>query len=263
MSFSVLSSGLAVPGHYQPQARPKAVDLFCGAGGFSLGIIQAGFEVVAACDYDPSCTHTYLHNLGTYPCNIVYLTENDGIRLDRHLKEWAVQKHGELETMQVSGSNRPAAIPGVPNFFFGDVRKLTGEMILTAAGLEVGELDLVVGGPPCQGFSMAGKRNVMDPRNSLVFEFTRLVLEMKPKFMVMENVVGIMSMVTAEGIPVIDAMARTLCDGGFGAYDALRRSLGAMPGAKVAARKEVERGRGRGPVEERPLVEATQQGSFL
>lgn len=53
------------------------------------------------------------------------------------------------------------------------------------------EIDVVFGGPPCQGFSMMGKRALDDPRNTLVFHFMRLVLELRPKYFVMENVLGI------------------------------------------------------------------------
>lgn len=53
-----------------------------------------------------------------------------------------------------------------------------------------GEIDVIFGGPPCQGFSLIGKRVLEDDRNSLVFHFLRLVLELKPKYFVMENVPG-------------------------------------------------------------------------
>lgn len=53
------------------------------------------------------------------------------------------------------------------------------------------EIDLIVGGPPCQGFSHIGKRQLDDPRNSLVFEYVRLIKEIRPKYFVFENVPGI------------------------------------------------------------------------
>jgi len=56
-----------------------------------------------------------------------------------------------------------------------------------------GEIDLIAGGPPCQGFSLIGKRNVNDPRNSLVFEYLRMICELKPKYLIFENVPGIAS----------------------------------------------------------------------
>jgi DNA (cytosine-5)-methyltransferase 1 len=69
------------------------------------------------------------------------------------------------------------------------------QVIATASGTDSPslEIDLVVGGPPCQGFSEIGKRNVEDRRNELIFEFFRLVTELQPKYFVMENVPGIAS----------------------------------------------------------------------
>lgn len=73
----------------------------------------------------------------------------------------------------------------------GDVREIKSidlESILLNQGLT--ELDVIVGGPPCQGFSQIGKRQLSDPRNSLVFEFCRIVSELRPKYVVFENVPG-------------------------------------------------------------------------
>ena len=56
-----------------------------------------------------------------------------------------------------------------------------------------GQVDIIVGGPPCQGFSTIGKRLVKDPRNELVFEFIRFVNTIQPKFFLMENVRGLLS----------------------------------------------------------------------
>jgi DNA (cytosine-5)-methyltransferase 1 len=53
--------------------------------------------------------------------------------------------------------------------------------------------DIVIGGPPCQGFSMAGKRNKKDPRNKMIIEFVKKIKELKPKMFLIENVVGIVS----------------------------------------------------------------------
>lgn len=71
------------------------------------------------------------------------------------------------------------------------VVNITGEEIRTLASIGNRDIDVVFGGPPCQGFSMMGKRVLDDPRNSLVFHFIRLVLELQPKFFVMENVPGL------------------------------------------------------------------------
>ena len=76
----------------------------------------------------------------------------------------------------------------------------------------------------------------MDPRNSLVSEFARLVCEIKPKSLVMENVPGIVNMVTPEGIPVLDALSLILEEGGMGSYEGLKKSLMGKPGASYAKR---------------------------
>jgi DNA (cytosine-5)-methyltransferase 1 len=71
-----------------------------------------------------------------------------------------------------------------------DVRTLTGVEIRAAANLGNRTIDAVIGGPPCQGFSLIGHRVLDDPRNSLVFHFLRIVGELRPRTFVMENVPG-------------------------------------------------------------------------
>lgn len=71
-----------------------------------------------------------------------------------------------------------------------DITKITGQAILEFCNIKRGELDVLDGSPPCQGFSTAGKRKVMDSRNDLVNEYIRLVSEIEPKVFIMENVSG-------------------------------------------------------------------------
>ena len=71
-----------------------------------------------------------------------------------------------------------------------DIAKVTAEELLALTGLQVGELDILDGSPPCQGFSTAGKRVLTDPRNSLFREYVRLIEGLQPKVFVMENVSG-------------------------------------------------------------------------
>ena len=73
-----------------------------------------------------------------------------------------------------------------------DIGKLDGEKLLRHAGIENGELDGLIGGPPCQGFSIIGHRHVADSRNNLFHKFFVLVAECRPKFFVAENVLGIL-----------------------------------------------------------------------
>jgi DNA (cytosine-5)-methyltransferase 1 len=68
---------------------------------------------------------------------------------------------------------------------------LTAEEIRNRSSIGDRQIDVVFGGSPCQGFSLMGKRDLYDPRNSLVFHFQRLVLALKPKFFVLENVRGL------------------------------------------------------------------------
>jgi DNA-cytosine methyltransferase len=119
------------------------IDLFCGAGGLSEGLRQAGINPVAGVDFDKHAVATYRHN------------------------------H-----------------PGVP-VVEGDVADVTGEHLMELAGTR--EIDLIAGGPSCQGFSTHGKRMQDDPRNFLFKHFVRLVDEIQPKMFLMENVRGMLT----------------------------------------------------------------------
>lgn len=123
--------------------RPLAVDLFSGAGGLSLGLEQAGFDVAAAVEFDP--VHAAVHEF-----NFPY------------------------------GST-----------FCRDVREVTGAEIRQQSAIGDREIHLVAGGPPCQGISMMGRRAIDDPRNELLKEFVRVVLELRPRYFLMENVAGL------------------------------------------------------------------------
>ena len=74
-----------------------------------------------------------------------------------------------------------------------DITKVSSLEMLTALrdNGHSTEVDLIAGGPPCQGFSHIGKRQLDDPRNSLVFEYLRIITELKPKYFIFENVPGI------------------------------------------------------------------------
>ncbi len=259
-------SGIFVPERLNK--RPIAIDLFCGCGGFSLGFMQAGFEVVAGLDFDYHGMITYLHNLGSYPVNIHFIDPEDrekvNAKMERDMKKLAKENGGILQ-QPISGtgwiSGNPD-VPGVSHFFYGDIRKITGQEILDVIGLEQGDVDCVMGGPPCQGFSRAGKQDVMDPRNSLVFEFAEVVCDIKPKTFIFENVPGILSMVTPEGVPVMDALCRIFEDGGFGTWDAIKKSLMGSSGAGVAMRgakdkKTRKAGKGKSPVKSGEPVQAS------
>jgi len=87
-------------------------------------------------------------------------------------------------------------------FILGDVtQEETKQRIIEACGGN--EVDVVIGGPPCQGFSYAGWRDPNDKRNQLFRDFVNLVSRLKPKFFVMENVLGILTMRKGEAIKEI------------------------------------------------------------
>lgn len=75
-----------------------------------------------------------------------------------------------------------------------DIANLPAKQVMRELQLEPGELDLLIGGPPCQTFSTTGKRaTIQDPRGTLLWQFLRFVQDFQPKFFLMENVRGLMS----------------------------------------------------------------------
>lgn len=140
---------------------PYAIDLFCGAGGCSEGLIQAGFHILFSSDISDMVEVTYKY------------------------------RHAQLGLIQ--GQNTW--------FERADIRNLHGDFINQKISeleifrnQEIPEIDLVIGGPSCQGFSRAGRRDKEDPRNLLFGEYVRVINEVKPKYIVLENVEGFMDM---------------------------------------------------------------------
>lgn len=133
--------------------RPVAVDLFAGAGGLSLGAERAGFDVLAALEYDPIHAAAHAYN---FPRTEVVCAN----------------------AKVVSGNDLTKAIKA-------------GWKLHERDGGWNGKVDAVFGGPPCQGFSVGGVGEATDDRNEMVFEFARIVGELKPRYFVMENVPGL------------------------------------------------------------------------
>lgn len=79
------------------------------------------------------------------------------------------------------------------NYYCGDIRELTRNKRKVKEFIGEHEIDVIVGGPPCQGFSMSGKRLVDDIRNTLFLEYLKMVKLIKPKYFVIENVAGLLS----------------------------------------------------------------------
>lgn len=124
-----------------------AIDLFSGCGGLTLGLKQAGFDVVGAVEIDPLAVETYRAN---------------------HKRTVVWDK---------------------------DICKLSIAEVMRQLRLRRGQLDLLAGCPPCQGFSrmltLNGRHNTDDPRNELIFQFLRFVRGLRPRAVMMENVPGL------------------------------------------------------------------------
>lgn len=143
-------------------ARPSArdtgrfVDLFAGCGGLSLGLLSAGWNALFAVEQDALAFETLKHNL------------IDGQRSSPFRYEWP-------DWLEKSPSE-------ISQFIKSHKRSL--------AALK-GQVDLIAGGPPCQGFSLAGRRKSNDPRNGLFKHYVKLVKLLAPPFVLLENVKGI------------------------------------------------------------------------
>jgi len=137
--------------------KPVAVDFYCGAGGLTLGLKRAGFNVIAGVELRSEIADTYRAN------------------------------HPEVR------------------IFIDDIRNLSGKDFVELSSS--GRIDLVAGCPPCQGFSkLTDKYRRHDPRNDLVLEMARLIEEIKPTMVMMENVAGIVT----RGKTILDEFIRRL-----------------------------------------------------
>jgi len=140
------------------------IDLFAGCGGLSLGFESVGFKLGLAVEKSPMASETFYHNLikplDTDASWKAYLNQSNEKKIETGL--YVGETISLLENKEL-------------------MAQLKEKMPLT---------DLIVGGPPCQGFSMAGKRNPKDHRNELPWQFLEYVEIFKPKAVLMENVVG-------------------------------------------------------------------------
>lgn len=93
-----------------------------------------------------------------------------------------------------------------------DIKKLEGKNILAHAGKTKGDIDMIIGGPPCQSFSVFGKRQGLDdPRGGLIWHFSRIIKQIMPKVFVFENVYGLASILNGK---VLAELKKRLSIGG-------------------------------------------------
>lgn len=140
---------------------PYAIDLFCGAGGCSEGLIQSGFHILFSSDISEMVEKTY------------------------------VNRHEQLGLIQ--GKNTWFERRDIRELTGSDIKKHISELEIFK-NKEIPEIYLIMGGPSCQGFSRAGRRDKSDPRNMLFGEYVRVVNEIHPKYIILENVEGFMDM---------------------------------------------------------------------
>ena len=96
--------------------------------------------------------------------------------------------------------------------FVRDIYNVSKSSIEADLGHALGQIDVVIGGPPCQGFSVQRRGDDNDPRNQLVLEYVRLLKEIQPRFFIMENVGGILS---HRGAPYIRALFENMDAAGY------------------------------------------------
>ena len=170
---------------------PTLVSLFTGAGGLDIGLEQAGFQTLAASDFDADCVETLRFNQ------------------TRHLPVGRSSHRVHLEGTRIIRA---------------DVAKLRAADFCIPEGQE---LDLVSGGPPCQPFSSAGaQRGFEDPRGTLFQHFARLVCELQPRMFVFENVRGLVTARGPSGKPgeALELVRTAFHDAGYATRCALLNS---------------------------------------
>ena len=135
------------------EKAPTFIDLFAGCGGLSLGLSQAGWKGIFAVEKDPDAFATLSHNL------------IKGGKKAFHWPDWLEQEATSVQTLYKEH----------------------------AAQLRIlrGKVDVLAGGPPCQGFSTFGRRDPADPRNQLFRTYIKIVKLVQPKIVLIENVRGI------------------------------------------------------------------------
>jgi DNA (cytosine-5)-methyltransferase 1 len=222
---------------YAPKKHPQGGDIFSGCGGASLGAKMAGIHVRFAVEYWTTAAVTYMVNLGSYPCTLHFETDKLRAAFEKEIVH-TNEKTG-LTTVRRSGSSGvmdSLSVPGTDHMWVWDAAKLTGAMLLDPLGMRPGELDVLHGSPPCQGFSTAGKQDPHDPRNLLMLEYARLITEIRPKCFTMEQVPNALNMTTADGQPMIEAFTACLEEGGYASRKAIAKMIEMQGGGKIALR---------------------------
>ena len=168
--------------------RYKAIDLFAGPGGLSLGLIRAGFDIIAAVEKDKEAGQTYRHNIGNHT-EIEDITKFSAKKLRANLVEKQVLKPNEKVSLIAGG-------PPCPGF------SLIGRSKIS---------DLIKKENQTKKESAKKRewrhRFIDDPRNKLFLHFVKYVREFKPDYFIMENVSG-MSSYQIDDDPIVDVIKK-------------------------------------------------------
>lgn len=190
------------------------VELFAGCGGMSLGLENAGFMRLMANELSPMAAETFAYNLVEGARDGKQPTPDDLVSWRRYfsfIEPPKIALNGKIDrqTFRDSLSRKPrkslvsqevsdTLTSGTdPNLIVGDANKLAEVIERIAASRSrtlwqgFNHLDVLAGGPPCQSFSLAGKRQKDNPRNSLFNSFVKIARGLKPRVILFENVLGI------------------------------------------------------------------------
>src|ERR1041384_2154212 len=162
------------------------IDLFAGAGGLSEGFIREGFRPLAHVEADVNASATLKTRLAYH-----HLSKK------KNLEQYYQYLAGNKTRDELWDSAPAEIISSVINSEISD-ENLEATFATTDAQLASEKVDLIIGGPPCQVYSLAGrsrdpKRMKDDPRNHLFSKYAEFLNRYKPKFFVFENVPGLRS----------------------------------------------------------------------
>lgn len=160
------------------------IDLFAGASGMSEGFIRAGFNPISHIEMDASACYTMKTRAAFH-----YLYENNQLPIyDRYLR-------GQISRNELYEKIPKTILDSVINIEIND-KTIKYIFSLVRKNLGKKQVDIIIGGPPCQAYSLIGRHNEEienDPRNKLYIQYGRFLTEFKPKAFVFENVPGLLS----------------------------------------------------------------------
>ncbi len=186
----------------------KYLDLFAGGGGLSEGFIQAGFEPIAHVESDRSACFTLRTRMGYH-------------WLKRHgqIEQYAAYLKGNITRKEFYQKIPKQVLQSIIN---AEICDENAESIFQRIDdlLDNQKLDLIIGGPPCQAYSLVGRSRDLrgmkcDSRNYLYLQYAGFLKKYKPSFFVFENVIGLLSASDRDGRSHLDTMRDVFFDQGY------------------------------------------------